>query len=63
MVMRAAISVAFLPMRSPKCPKSAAPSGRAKKARAKVASDCRVATNAFPGGKKSFGKTRTAAVA
>ena len=61
-VISAATNVAFRPMRSPKCPKSAAPSGRAKKASAKVASDSSVAAAGLDIGKKSFGKTRTAAV-
>ena len=44
-------------------PKIAVPIGRATKAMAKVASDCRVAAAASPCGKKICGKTMTAAVA
>ncbi len=40
MVSKAASNVALRPIRSPKCPKSAAPIGRAIKAIAKVAKDC-----------------------
>ena len=63
MVSSAAIKVVFRPMRSPKWPKSAEPTGRAKKAKAKVAKDSRVAAVGSEEGKNSFGKTRTAAVA
>jgi hypothetical protein len=63
MVSRAATSVALRPMRSPKWPNTAEPTGRAKKAMAKVASDCSVAAAASPAGKNSLGNTSTAAVA
>ena len=63
MVSSAATSVALRPMRSPKWPNTAEPIGRAKKASAKVASDCRVAAAASEAGKNSFGNTSTAAVA
>ncbi|MNY73029.1 hypothetical protein D3C86_2117080 [compost metagenome] len=63
MVSSAATSVALRPMRSPKWPNTAEPTGRAKKAMAKVASDCKVAAAASPAGKNSLGKTSTAAVA
>jgi hypothetical protein len=63
MVSSAATKVALRPMRSPKCPNTAEPTGRAKNASAKVASDCRVAVAGSPAGKNSFGNTSTAAVA
>ena len=63
MVRRAAIKVAFLPIRSPKWPKNTDPSGRAKKAREKVASDWSMAAVSSDVGKNNFGKTSTAAVA
>jgi hypothetical protein len=43
MVSSAATSVVLRPTRSPKCPKSAEPIGRARNAIANVASDARVA--------------------
>ena len=43
MVSKAATSVALRPIRSPKCPNSAAPIGRAIKAMANVANDWMVA--------------------
>ena len=56
-VSRAATSVALRPTRSPKCPNTAEPIGRAKKAIANVASDCRIAAVvASPFGKKSCRK-------
>jgi len=63
MVMSAVTRVVLRPTRSPKCPKIAAPMGRATKASAKVASDCSVATAGSPLGKNKRGKTNTAAVA
>jgi len=63
MVNSEATRVTFRPTRSPKWPNSAEPIGRATKAMAKVASDCRVAAAASPCGKKICGKTMTAAVA
>ena len=58
-----ATSVTLRPMRSPKCPNSAEPIGRATNAIAKVARDCSVAAVGSPCGKKMCGKTMTAAVA
>lgn len=46
-VSSAATSVALRPMRSPKWPNTAEPTGRAKNAIANVASDCRVAAQAL----------------
>jgi hypothetical protein len=63
MVSSAVTSVALRPMRSPKCPNSADPMGRAKNARANVAKDCKVAVAGSSFGKNSVGKTSTAAVA
>jgi hypothetical protein len=50
-------------MRSPKWPNSAEPIGRARKAMANVASEASVAEVGSVAGKKSRGKTSTAAVA
>ena len=61
-VSRAATSVVLRPTRSPKWPKRAAPTGRARKAIPKVASEANVAAAGSDAGKKSAGKTRTAAV-
>jgi hypothetical protein len=63
MVVSAMTSVFFRPARSPKWPKSAPPIGRAKNAIPKVASDARTDVAGSVAGKKSFGKTNTAAVA
>jgi hypothetical protein len=63
MVSNADTRVALRPMRSPKWPNNAEPTGRAKKARAKVASDCNVAVVGSCLGKNSLGNTSTAAVA
>ncbi len=54
MVNSEATRVTFRPTRSPKWPNSAEPIGRATKAMAKVASDCRVAAAASPCGKKDM---------
>ena len=62
-VSSAATSVVLRPTRSPKWPKSAEPTGRAMKAMANVASEASVADAGSEAGKKSCGKTRTAAVA
>jgi hypothetical protein len=62
-VSSAATSVALRPTRSPKWPNTAEPIGRAKNARAKVASDCSVAEAGSAAGKNSAGNTSTAAVA
>ena len=63
MVCSAATRVALRPMRSPKWPNSAEPTGRAMKATAKVASVCSKATPGLLSGKNSAGNTSTAAVA
>jgi hypothetical protein len=63
MVSSAATSVVLRPTRSPKWPNSADPIGRARKAMPKVASEASVADAGSDAGKKSLGKTRTAAVA
>jgi hypothetical protein len=47
-VINAATTVALRPLRSPKCPKIAAPNGLAKKAKAKVASEASVAVAGLP---------------
>ena len=63
-VRSAPTRVALRPMRSPKCPKSTEPSGRAMKARPKVAKDwSRATVGSSVFGKKRKGKTATAAVA
>ena len=59
----AAMTVVLRPMRSPKCPNTTAPRGRAKKARAKVANDCSLATRGSSAGKNRLGNISTAAVA
>ena len=56
MVINAAMSVALRPIRSPKCPNKAAPTGLAKKASAKVASDSRMPVVGSADGKNNFGK-------
>ena len=63
MVERAMTRVVLRPMRSPKWPKRAEPMGRAKNAMPKVASEARRAVAGSDAGKKSAGKTSTAAVA
>jgi len=63
MVSSAATRVALRPTRSPKCPNKAEPTGRAKNATAKVASDCSAPEAGSAEGKNSFGNTSTAAVA
>ena len=62
-VIKDATSVALRPTRSPKWPNRAAPSGRAKKATAKVAKDCSTAVAGSLLAKNSCGNTSTAAVA
>ena len=62
MVRRAATSVALRPTRSPMWPKTAYPSGRARKAMPKVASEASVAVAGSDAGKNNPGKTSTAAV-
>ena len=62
-VASATTRVVFLPIRSPKCPKSADPIGRARNAIPNVASEARVAVAGADLGKNSFGNTKTAAVA
>ena len=63
MVSSAATSVVLRPTRSPKWPKSAEPTGRARNAMPKVASEASVAAAGSDAGKNSLGKTSTAAVA
>ena len=63
-VNKAPTSVALRPTRSPKWPKTTEPSGRAMKAKPKVAKDCNRATVELSvAGKNRYGKTATAAVA
>ena len=62
-VESAITSVVFRPTRSPKCPNSADPIGRAKNAIPNVASDASVPAPASVAGKNSRGNTSTAAVA
>ncbi len=63
MVSNAATRVALRPMRSPKWPNTAEPTGRAMNATAKVASDCNSAACSLLSGKNRCGNTSTAAVA
>jgi len=63
MVRRDATSVALRPTRSPKCPKMREPRGRAINAKPNVANEDSSAAVASALGKKSAGKTATAAVA
>src|ERR1700704_5823432 len=56
MVISAVTSVVLRPTRSPKCPNIAAPMGRATKASANVASDCRVAIAGAPLGQYCRGR-------
>ncbi len=56
------ISVCLRPMRSPKCPKTTAPTGRATNAVAKLASDATVAIAGPRCGKNTVGNTSAAAV-
>jgi len=63
MVDSAITRVVFRPMRSPKWPNSAEPTGRARKAMPKVASEASLAETGSEAGKNSIGKTSTAAVA
>jgi hypothetical protein len=63
MVSNAATSVALRPMRSPKWPKTAEPTGLAMNATANVASDCSMAAWSLLSGKNRCGNTSTAAVA
>ena len=62
-VSSAATSVVLRPIRSPKCPKSAEPIGRARNAIPNVASEFSVAVVGSEVGKKSRGNASTAAVA
>ena len=55
--------VALRPARSPKCPNSTEPTGRATNARPKVASEASSAVVELPFGKNRKGNTDTAAVA
>jgi hypothetical protein len=56
------ISVRLRPSRSPRCPKSTAPSGRARNATANVAMAATVPAAAPSAGKKTFPNTSAAAV-
>ncbi len=62
-VPSASTRVVLRPTRSPKWPKTADPTGRARNAMPKVAKDASTAEAASPGAKNSFGNTSTAAVA
>ena len=55
--------VALRPTRSPKCPNSTDPRGRATNAKPKVASEASSAVVGLPFGKNRAGNTETAAVA
>ena len=57
-----AMSVVLRPIRSPKCPKMAAPTGRATKPTNWVANAARTPAKAFWPGKNSCGNTSAAAV-
>lgn len=63
MIISEATSVALRPTLSPKCPKNAAPSGRAMKAMEKVAKAASVCTEGSSAEKKIGPITRAAAVA
>ncbi len=63
MISSEATSVALRPTRSPKCPNSAAPTGRATKAIAKVAKALSCCTPGAPAGKNTGPITRAVAVA
>jgi len=63
MVRSDATRVALRPNLSPKCPKTTAPIGRATIAAPKTANDDSSDAVSFVLGKKSVGKTSTAAVA
>jgi hypothetical protein len=56
------MSVALRPMRSPQCPKIAAPTGRAAKPTAYVPNEASVPAYALAPGKNRLGKTSAAAV-
>ena len=62
-VNKAATKVAFRPILSPKCPKTAEPIGLAKNAIEKVAKDSMVEVVGSEPGKNNCGKTKTAALA
>ena len=62
MISNVAIRVCLRPSRSPKCPKTAAPTGRETKATPNVAKDAMVATVGDWWGKKTCGNTNAAAV-
>ncbi|CAM5526334.1 hypothetical protein SGRIM128S_09398 [Streptomyces griseomycini] len=63
MVRSEATRVPLRPIRSPRCPKTTAPIGRATIAAPNTAKDDSRAVVGSLLGKKSLGKTRTAAVA
>ena len=62
MISSVATSVFFRPSRSPKYPKTAAPSGRDRKAVANVAIEATVASVGLRRGKNTAGNTSAAAV-
>ena len=59
---RVITSIDLRPIRSPKCPKTTPPIGRATKATPNVANDASVAASGFNSGKNSFGNMSAAAV-
>jgi hypothetical protein len=63
MVRSEATRVPLRPMRSPKCPKTIEPTGRAMKATPKTAKEASLATAGSSLAKKMVGNTSTAAVA
>jgi len=62
MMSKVATSVRLRPIRSPKWPKMAAPTGREKKATPKVANDNSAAMTGVCSGKNTLGNTSAAAV-
>ena len=62
MISREAISMDLRPSRSPQCPNRMAPSGRAMKPTAKVASEARIPAVGENDGKNTFPNTSAAAV-
>ena len=62
MVSKEATNVAFRPIRSPKWPNNAEPTGRATKASPNVAKDCKIAMLGLASEKNNLGNTKTAAV-
>jgi hypothetical protein len=62
MIRSVMTSMDFLPIRSPKCPKTTPPTGLAKKPTAKVAKAASVPVSGANCGKNSWLKTSAAAV-